>query len=145
MENAAKALLIAGGVLLAMMVLAIGVYNYNKISGTADVYAQHFDSIELEKYNSKFTVFTGRKDITAQEIISIAAFANENKAGTNVYVDNINVTYYTETQKKEFLSANPPRYEQSKDGGLVAKNWFSYEMINYDSYGQVKELKFKKN
>ena len=145
MENAANALTIAGAVLLAIMVIAIGVYNYDKIRSTADVYSEHFDSIELEKYNSRFTTFIGRRDITIQEIISATSFAQEKNVGTNIYVDNTNITGYTDKQKMDFLTANISQYVQAPNGPLLAKNWFTCDLINYDSYGQVSEVRFTKN
>ncbi len=146
MENASRALTIAGAVLITILVVAMAVYNYNKISGTADVYSEHFDSIELEKYNSLFNPYIGRKDITAHEIISVAGIATDRNLGTYVFVDGICLNNYTNEPRKEFLSKNLMKYErQDEMADLSVKNTFSFDGIIYSSNGMVKEIKFKKN
>lgn len=70
MENASKALLIAGGVLITMIVTSLGVYLYS-------VYHEHSENMlaamsekEVTEFNSKFWAFEG-KDLTANEVVSI--------------------------------------------------------------------------
>ena len=46
MENASKALLIAAGVLLAIMVLTIGVYFYSSLSENTRSYINKLDATE---------------------------------------------------------------------------------------------------
>lgn len=82
MENASKALLIAGGVLITMIVASLGVYLYS-------VYHEHSENMlaamsekEVTEFNSKFWSFEGR-DLTANEVISILnLIRNNNKIRT---------------------------------------------------------------
>ncbi len=147
MEDAARALLITAGVLFAFLVLNLGIYAVSNIQGTADAYTEHSISIELQKYNSKFETFVGRKDITAQEIITLAGTKNEYEIPTTVYVDKTNVSSFSEDEKKKFISENLSKYEKddSLPNGKVALNLFSYVSIRYGENGQVIEIKFKKN
>ena len=81
MENATKALLMAAGILIGIIVITIGVVlfvNYKKIGSS---YEQQLKTAEITKYNSNFTKFEGRDNITIYEIISIAKFATEKQNG----------------------------------------------------------------
>ena len=88
MENASKALLIAGGVLIAILILSVGVYLYTAFSNQSKEYSQIIQDTELQKFNSKFDVYVGRTDITAQEIVSIVNLAQEYNNLVNVEVYN---------------------------------------------------------
>ena len=113
MENASKALVIAAGVLLGIMVLSMGVLLRVTLQGTADTYIATLDANEIKKYNSNFTVFEGREDITPQEIVTVISFARETNRGTKVIIEqydsDIVNTWNTndfESAKAEFLQVN---------------------------------------
>lgn len=88
MENASNALLIGGGILIAMLILSIGVYLFINYSDLSASYERTMETTEIQKFNEKFLKFEGRQDITIQEIVSLANFAREyNKEnGTNIVV-----------------------------------------------------------
>lgn len=88
MENASNALLIGGGILIAMLILSIGVYLFTNYSDLSASYERTMETTEIQKFNEKFLKFEGRQDITIQEIVSLANFAREyNKEnGTNIVV-----------------------------------------------------------
>ena len=58
MENASKALIIAGAVLIAIMIISLGVLIFNKMSGTAKEMADMSDQ-EVSAFNSKITPYLG--------------------------------------------------------------------------------------
>lgn len=70
MENASKALIIAGGVLLTMLIVALLLFGYKSMS---EYYAneEKLQAIEdVEKFNAQFIGFD-RNDITGSEIITL--------------------------------------------------------------------------
>ena len=71
MENASKALLIAGGVLLAIMVLTIAIYLKGRFDNVADQYVASQDVSEIQKYNAKFEPYIGKEDITPQDLVTL--------------------------------------------------------------------------
>lgn len=135
MENASKALVIAAGVLLGIMVLSMGVLLRATLQGTADTYTATLDANEIKKYNSNFTVFEGREDITPQEIVTVVSIARETNRGTKVSVKVSRVEDYAdivaawtsnfEINKTEFLRKNITcQYRCDSiedDDGLVTK------------------------
>lgn len=89
MENASKALLIAAGILMALVVLSIGVILFADFSKVGNEYERTQEIREKEKFNSNFTKFEGRTDITAQEIVTLFNFVEEYNAqnGTTITVN----------------------------------------------------------
>lgn len=92
MENASQALIIAGTILIAMIVLSVGVYLVANYSRVGESYEQTQIETEITKFNANFLKFAERTDITAQEIITLKNFAenydNENGTTTNVEYPN---------------------------------------------------------
>lgn len=88
MENASKALLIAAGILMAMLILSIAVFLFAHYAKIGEEYEQAQIVKEVEKFNNNFTRFEGREDITAQEIVTLYNFVQEynqeNAAGITI-------------------------------------------------------------
>lgn len=84
MENASKAFLIAGGVLIAILILSLGVYLFTTYSQLGTTYEGTIQENEIKKFNSNFTKFEGRTDITAQEIITAINFSKEYEANYGI-------------------------------------------------------------
>ena len=74
MENATKALLISGGILIAILILSIGVYLFATYGQLGENYERNLSAGEIRKFNSNFIQFEGRDDITAQEIVTLYKF-----------------------------------------------------------------------
>lgn len=77
MENASKALLISGGILIAMLVISIGVYLFSNYRTIGMSYEENINATEINKFNVNFTKFEGRKDISIQEIVTLTNFAKQ--------------------------------------------------------------------
>lgn len=155
MENATQALLIAGGVLLAMVIVSIGVTMFITHDKTAGAITEKWNTVELNKYNSSFTVFEGRSDITSQEIATLVSLAKEREGNIAIYVrtktgtkiGNNNLTEYDKKQITQFLNEHVLTTSRDSSGNLVQKNNFSYveNSIKYDDLGRITEIGFIEN
>lgn len=58
MENASKALIIAGAILISIMIISLGVLVFNRMGGTAKEMA-NMDEQEIAAFNSKITSYLG--------------------------------------------------------------------------------------
>lgn len=134
MENATKALLIAGGVLISIMVILAGIYLHSVLSEQSAQYKDIISATELEKFNSKFNVYIGRKNITAQEIISAVNLAKEYDNQVEIFLGSRKLEF-TDTTQEDFLKLN------------LNEN-FSCEGSDtnpqYNNYGKIIKLTFKK-
>lgn len=77
MENASKALIIAGAILLSILIISLGIMVYNNAKST--VSDANLSSEQAQTYNSKFTMYTGN-DIPAANVNSLVAAINANNA-----------------------------------------------------------------
>ena len=57
MENASKALIIAGAILLAILIISLGILIYNQATGVVNNNAM--SEVERQNFNSKFTQYEG--------------------------------------------------------------------------------------
>ena len=84
MENASKALIIAGAILLSILIISLGIMVYNNAKNT--VGSANLSKQEIQTFNSQFENYEGSK--TASEIRTmyqavIASNASETKSGTS--------------------------------------------------------------
>lgn len=78
MENATKALLIAGGVLIAIIIMSVMVITFQKTGNVSKTYDKTIDQEEISKFNENFTRYLD-KELSIQQAITITNFANSNE------------------------------------------------------------------
>ena len=59
MENASKALIIAGAILLSILIIAIGIYVFNQANSTITSSMTSMNTQEKEAFNNNFTTYQG--------------------------------------------------------------------------------------
>ncbi len=108
MENASRALLMAGGVLIAIIIISIAVYMFTTYSNVGTRYETITESNEKIKFNTNFTKFEGRTDITAQEIVTIVNFAKDYYENNQINI-TVNASGMSDTSNDgliEFVKSN---------------------------------------
>lgn len=78
MENASKALIMAAGVLIGILILSLAVFLFTDFGAKSKAIYTQIESNQLTQYNSQYTIYDGRNDVTIYEIVSIANLAQEN-------------------------------------------------------------------
>ena len=139
MENATQALVIVGAVFLALIVLSIGVLLHGKLNQTSESYVTRLDTVELQKYNSKFLIYEDRNNLTAQDIVTARGIAKERDVGTRVFLKNEDITDWNDAQINDFLSKN---ILLDKEGNT--ENIFRCKNIDYNEEGMVISIIFEK-
>lgn len=61
MENASKALLIAGAILIAILLIGIAMMIFGNIGGITGIAEKQVDQIEVQGFNRPFTQYEGTK------------------------------------------------------------------------------------
>lgn len=150
MENASKALIMAGGVLIGILILSLAVYLFVDFGSTsAEINAKNAEQ-QIVEFNSKFTSYEEYKDkegnwqITIYDIITLAGYAKEN----NKYYENAEGEYITVIVDHKEIEKNSNKENQE----LISKNIdgygtlikFSCDKIDYNSRGKVKLIVFNK-
>ena len=73
MENASKALIIAGAILLAILIISLGILIYNQAAGIVN--SNSMSDVEITQFNAQFTQYQGKQSGTTvrallQEVLS---------------------------------------------------------------------------
>ena len=88
MENASKALIIAGAIILAVLIIILGMYFYNQAAGVGK--SVNMTEYEIQSYNSKFINYEGKVSGTkARELCDVIKqhnLANSTNKGTGIVV-----------------------------------------------------------
>lgn len=80
MENASKALLMAAGILMGILVISLIVYIYATFSDSTQKNIKQMELNSLTAFNSKYLSYDGREDLTYYDIANVATMArNDNK------------------------------------------------------------------
>ena len=78
MENASKALIMAAGVLIGILILSLAVYLFVSFGTTSAELHRQNDANRTNEFNTQFTKYVGSDDITIYTIVSLANIATEN-------------------------------------------------------------------
>ena len=88
MENASKALIIAGSIILAVLIIVLGMYFYNQAVGIGKNI--NMTEYEIQSYNSKFINYEGKVSGTKTrelcDVIKQHNLANSTNKGTGIVV-----------------------------------------------------------
>ena len=150
MENASKALLMAGGVLIGILILSLAAYLFVDFGSTsAEIHRQNEEK-QITEFNSKFTSYEGYKDkdgnwqITIYDIITLAGYAKEN----NTYNEGVTEEQIIVQVNGRQIQSNNNEQNQNlirefiNDGTLIK---FKCDEIKYNSRGKVKLIAFSQS
>ena len=69
MENASKALLMAAGVLLGILILSLAIYLFVSFGQTSAEINEKNRQQQIVQFNSQYTVYLGRKDLKHTQLL----------------------------------------------------------------------------
>ncbi len=78
MENASKALLMAAGVLIGLLVISLAVYLFVSFGMTSAEIHKEQQEQQLEQFNVQFTSYVGKEGLTIYDVVTVANLATEN-------------------------------------------------------------------
>lgn len=77
MENASKALIIAGGVLIAVMVASLFVYLFTIYGSYAENMYDRINQRQITEANNEYTKYEGASDNTIYDVVTVANKARD--------------------------------------------------------------------
>ena len=123
MENASHALLIAGGVLIGVLILTIGVYLYTMFGEGSASLSDQLTQRQTDEFNAQFYKYENLETIRIHDIISVANLAKQNNL--NYEYTSINEGPYYITVTISNLSgsegANLETIDTEKSNELLSK------------------------
>ena len=149
MENASKALIMAGGILIGILIISLGVYLFADFGTTSAEIHKENEQRQLTQFNTQFTVYEGRTNITVYELISVINLAKENNtqySGTNLYDDENNgyeILIYVDNTDVTDRDLSNLEDTYIKNG---SEKFYTCTEINYHAgNGRVSRVNFKEN
>lgn len=130
MENATKALMIAGAVLIAIMIIGVGIMIFQSGQETVNSSIGKMDQIEIDTFNSELLAYEGnQKGSNVKQLITKVITLNATNTGTyddRVITINYDGDAYEANQlaTKRTLITNGKTYDvkmEYNSGGLVNK------------------------
>lgn len=130
MENATKALLIAGGILIAILVLSMFVLMFNKMSELQNEQEEQVKVEQLSAFNAEFESYD-RKAMYGTDVISLI-----NKVAEN------NQTYNGNTDYQIIITLNGSIMTSSSSliGTDNEQSIFKCTKVEYNSLGRVSKI-----
>lgn len=101
MENASKALLIAGSVLIVILLIGVGMLIYSRATGVIDTAATSMNAQEIQAFNSQFTPYEGNqkgssiRSLISKVIASNASYDDSRKVSINGSSDADTLSNYS--------------------------------------------------
>lgn len=84
MENASKALIIAGAILISILLISVAIMVISSTQGTQDQMAQQMDATEKSSFNAQFTNFSGTGRTATQVKMLFEKVTSSNAANSNL-------------------------------------------------------------
>ena len=83
MENASKALIIAGAILIAILLISVAVIIMNSTGSMQDRVGKTADTMEIQTFNSNFTSYEGT-NISASQVKALLSLIKSSNAANGV-------------------------------------------------------------
>lgn len=168
MENASRALLIAAGVLISVLILSLAAYLYSTFNASAKDSIKQMEQTKTTSFNGQFLAYQDKDDLTYFDVLNIVNIArNANKKNeveeitdSDLYVkvlvkgvdftDVTRTNYETFASKSSKLSIAPS--EIFVDGthemsGKASKELKKYKCnsISYNNSGRINKIEIVEN
>ena len=151
MENVSKALLIAGAILVAVLIVGVGMYINNSATGSTQMALDTFSTQETEAFNNQLEPYLGEKKgsdidgLIGKLIANSATFKNQlEKIPSFTIVSKVNAKgTKIENAERPATSGETSTYVSQLSAirnALEAKHNYKVE-VAYDTTGYIGEIK----
>ena len=141
MENASKALIIAGAILLSILIIALGIYVFNLAKGSMNT--SSLDELEISQFNQQYTTYRGRiMGSTVVDLLDkLVAGGTTNKGASDRLPD---IVYQLSSGAVNTISSTA---EDSNISGMselrssiVERHYYYVDFVNDDNSGLIKAV-----
>ena len=124
MENLSKALLMAGGMLIGILIASLFIYEMLYFSGHAKTFHLEAEKVRVTEFNSAFEKYSHKSEITVHDVVSISNYIRQWNLD-NPLAQITSTGTVLEADVQEFLKDNQKKYvcklEYSSEDGRVNK------------------------
>ena len=141
MENASKALIMAGGVLVALMIIMITVYLVQAAGGLSQTYYNKLEQDRINAYNDKFYRFC--KNINGQEMVTLinlmAEINEKEERKISLYISGHEVSNIKDISNNQNAIIE---ILNKTDISTTASPMYEFKSMEYYDDGYLKAIKF---
>lgn len=146
MENASKALLMAGGMLLAILLISVGVLGYTRIKSFKTTEAEISAKKQIQAFNAEYEAYN-RKLLRGIDVISVVNKAISNNEIQDPINDSdpcyVNIVFETKTK---FETTVDRSNKKIRNAPLEESTINEYKSVYYNETGKhanVSEIEFE--
>lgn len=78
MENASKALIMAAGILIGILIISLGVFLFVNFASTSTTLHAKIKQEQIDQFNAQFTSYEAKDDNTIYDILTLVNLAKNN-------------------------------------------------------------------
>ena len=122
MENASKALIIAGAILLAILIISLGIMIYQQAAGVVN--SDSMSEVDISSFNTRFTQYQG-ENIRGAQVNALLEQIRQN-----------NVTYQDDSSRQVTVKVTATSWQTSgtKPSGNIAGNSSFSKALTGETY-----------
>lgn len=136
MENAAKALLIAGAILIVILLISISIYIYSSATKPTKEGIAQMSETEISMFNSKFLGYAG-KNVSANDVRTLIAKVKASNAQYKDENKTVIITGVDELVEVDNNTTYTVSIEQNSETALVDKITITANGDNGNNGGEV--------
>ena len=152
MFNSSKALLMAGGVLIGILVLSLITYLFIYFGNQSQDFRDTMNQKQLTQYNAQYIIYDGRNNLTIYDVVTVINVAFENNV-KHMNDSNYNTEYFVSVKVDNIEKAKPNpadddtvKKHTNVINELIQENRDNKYICNVGFYanGKVSDVKFTK-
>lgn len=121
MENASKALMIAGGVLITIIIVSVLVFAFDQFKSLPKTQEEIKQAEQLEQFNKKYESYN-KKNMYGADVVSVINMANNNNESTNANDEKYWITVTVKLKNKIERKLRMFYYDSEKNKNFEAYN-----------------------
>lgn len=141
MENASKALLMAAGVLIGVLILSLGVYLYLSFSSSTAEMEKRMELDEINNFNNQFLAYDGKDNLTIYDVYTVANLAKESNRKFEIEDQKIEpYNYYVAVFFNNYNSGMKVGIEKDIKGSISEEEFITKYMQDVRENGQYNKI-----
>ena len=143
MENATKALIMAGGILIALMILGALMLMFNNLSSYQKQNETTAEQVQIAEFNNQYMPYE-KENLTIMELKSVYHKIKSNNEKYPEYKINHNIENVVKTKpwKTYFLEEQNNKFIDRPDQ-VVMDSVFKCKNIGYSKEGRINKMLFE--
>lgn len=145
MENASKALIIAGGILIGILTISLFYYMFNRVGQAVDSTSKNSEQEELLEFNKGFEIYN-KKIMYGSDVISVINKAIDNNKRNGVTNDKTSPYYVDIVVTGVFSVSNAGTPEATVNFFLKSDfktKTYRCKNVQYNSAGRICLMQFE--